>query len=297
MDGITTILNYLQGKLAQKELLAFELKLKEDTLFAQEVALVQEDWNRQRLSDWLDGDLSGEEVEALKKDLEASEALRQELEQLKEAKQVLAAAHRNTILKDIDKIAAAPPKVVPLKRNRSWLRVASILFLVAALALYFLVLPSQFSNTALLAQYHEPYPSSGNLLGIDQEARPNTFYKAGIRFYDQKNYAKAIEQLQQVPNNSTYYLSGQFYLANAYLAKQEATQAVPIFTQLLSNDLDASEQSRLQWYLALSHLAADQEELAKQQLSQLSENEADLFYQRKAQGLLKQLNGFWRKLF
>ncbi|MEM1319443.1 MAG: tetratricopeptide repeat protein [Bacteroidota bacterium] len=297
MEELIQITKYLQNELGPEARRRFETRLASDEDFAAKVAEVRSDLSSQQLLDWLDGLLPADEADQLSKQLEVDPQLRQQLQQVKEARLLLSTAHQNRILEDVEQIASqeAPPPRLQKPRFR-WLQVAAVLLLLLALGGYTLYLPTQYSNQALYAQYIEYYPGQGALMTSGGEQGRPAPHQQALKPYDQGDYEQALSLLQQVPASSPYYNDIQFYLANTHLALGQAEAAVTILQDLLPKAAGLGSKSRMRWYLALAHLGAGQLEEALVHLEDLQQPEADRFYQRKAEELLSKLNSSWRKL-
>jgi len=296
MEKVDLILNYLEGKLDDKAKVDFETRLQEDASLATEVSAIRKDWNRQRLGDWLNGDLPEAEATALSLELEADESLRNELQDLKQINEIMSIAHRNQILKDVEKIAITEERRSPVQNQRTfWIKAASILFLLGILSFYVFYLPAQFSNTTLVTKHFKLY-GKGNLLSVDIDDTQKSIYKTGLDYYNQGAYEAAISTFQKIPSSSTSYNNVLFYIANSYFALNQPEKSISILSKLLFDSNDASTKSRLQWYLGCAYLKADREAKAIEQFSALALDNTDPFYQRKAQKILKEIEVVWRKL-
>ena len=221
MERIALILDYLKGKLDEEEKIRFENRVRDDADWAKEVSSVEEEWNYQRLSDWLGGRLAESEAQILTKELENNKKLQEQLEEVKIIEPILSATHQSNILNEVKKIAAQQEKKTfpPAKNHgkRKWLIAAALLFLVT-LSSYLFYLPSMYSNAALAQQHFDAYPAQGNLLNLEEEIPVLASYKKGAIAYDQQDYSSAVSYFQKIPKASPFYKNGQFYLANAHLA-------------------------------------------------------------------------------
>ena len=128
----------------------------------------------------------------------------------------------------------------------------------------------------------------GAVRGEDAEIESNmNEEKKAVYYYERENYKEAIvhyeKALQSQPDNNQM----QLYLAVAYLANYQATDAIQILSE---NDFSNSQYKQdRNWYLALAYLKNKDLKNAKPLFEQLSA--FDNYYQNSSKKLLKSLEG------
>lgn len=157
-------------------------------------------------------------------------------------------------------------KVIPLIQKRSPRRY----LLAAAIALLFisgiwLFLNKPTSNQAIFAQYYEPDPGLASRMSSGESYE----FNRGMVDYKSKEYAAAITIWQdlheQNPTNDTL----NYFLGSAFLAKEQAKEAIPFFEQVLSQEKSPFYTESL-WYLALASILNKDYSKAREYLNKSS---------------------------
>lgn len=164
------------------------------------------------------------------------------------------------------------------KSFKSWYAAASIL-LICGLGFYF----SQNSSTSVYNDFYQTYP---NVVVPTVRGENGTDIKSEAFFeYDNGNYKKSLALFSKIYNaeKDDYAL---FYKALSQMELQKTTEAIVTFKQF---DLSKNNAFTpfVKWYLALAYLKKDQKENAMPLLKTLSQTENP--QQEMARKLLKEL--------
>jgi tetratricopeptide (TPR) repeat protein len=234
------------------------------------------------LIQYLDGELSGEELESFEKKLAESEVLRGELENLALAKQ---AVRRYGLKNEIslihgEMIEDMKTKTLPRSPVRKMIfqyafRVAAILIVLIGLSAvyqYLTVTPDKlFTENFHVFDLHETRGATGTnienaykkddmeavLLEFRQLKNPQAgdFFLAGNAFLTTHQPAKAVEafdsvrQINQSHKTHIFEEDAEYYLALSYLANKEPARAYPIFEKIHADAAHPYNKEVSAWFL------------------------------------------------
>lgn len=208
--------------------------------------------------DFLDQNLSGEQLESFKAQLKNNKTLAEELA-IHEDMLVGIQQQGRTLKKEHFRKLEEVIRLEELKKNEISLKgkmirlsklvrigIAASIFIVVSVYLYF----ELTKNERLYAEYYKPYDNivypliRGNEIISDPE-------KQAFKAYDNKQYALAAERFDKLLQHEGDETKS-FYKANALLANGSIEAAIPIFKDLLTRCKEFCVQER--WYLALAYL-------------------------------------------
>jgi len=248
MDNNNTQLidKYLTGMLSEEEELLFQEKLKD--------ASFKEELNQMKL---LKESITTFEMRRIK-DLLGEEEKKH--------------ASTNTQQKSPQR---KPRQLVPML-----LKVAAVLIGVTGLIWWISTLNNNHEN--LFAQYFSPI--TNNKVVIDKSTPDSSILKQTFSYYENKEYKSALKGFKTIiaNNDNDDY---RFFQANAFLATHQTDQAITILTQIIQNK-QSPYLDDAKWYLALAYLRKNQLSSAKPLLEMLLTHS---FYGDKAKTILKAL--------
>ena len=235
------------------------------------------------LIQYLDGELQGEELEILKKNLANDQSLREEFENLQLARE---AARRFGLKSKINDIhsemmlemkANNPAKARVIKMFvQTSLRVAAVLIVLvglSALYQYFTTSPEKlFSENYQPYAIHEMRGESGNtplqekyrmgkmdsvILEFNSLSapKPEEYILAGIAFLENNQPEKAIKTLQELIQKNTdsktdyFEDDAEYYLAMSYLKNREPEKALPILEKIQADPRHPYNSKLSKWFI------------------------------------------------
>lgn len=157
--------------------------------------------------------------------------------------------------------------------RKLWVATAS-LAAAAAVVWMVLVTNSTESNEELVATYFEPYDNVVTVRG-----KKEVLDKA-LLAYDKKQFSKALELLNQYPNDSI----GIFYRAESLMALKRYDAAAKVYEAVIAQQGVFVEVAT--FHKAVALVGQDETEKAKSTLKQIPENS---FYFNQAKDLLARL--------
>ena len=254
----------------------------------------------EKIETYLDGKMTSAEADAFQAELKEKPELQAMLLRRRLANQAIEIAQDNFLK---DKMQAVRKQYGPLVKPqtriislRKWMaRAAAILLLaVGGLGAYASL---SHSNNALVRVYYEQ-AASPTIAGDEAEAE--AFFSQGLYWYYQdKDYAAALQSFLSIEPNSKKYEAAQYFIAHCQLQTKQPIEALARFDQLLQNNNIPVfvEREEVEWNRLLCYLDLKEEEKTRNALQNILNQEnysADV--KARAQRLNKQLNSFWRRL-
>ena len=153
---------------------------------------------------------------------------------------------------------------------------AAVTVLIASMVLFFTL--RQTPPQELFAMHFEPYAY------LDVVRGSNISEQGWIQFYKSGDFKSTIpllsKQASQYPDSPLIKL----FLANCYLGKNQAADAIPILQNLISENTSSSEEAR--WYLALALLQEEKKKQARIILEEIVNSPGPAFNKHQAELLL-----------
>lgn len=256
---------------------------------------------------YLDGELSGMELEEFEKRLAREEDLMVSLQIEKGLREIhrendvldfreeVGAVIESMKVRDGSVIGGKDPAessgkkkdapVIPIYRRSKVLLAAASVVLVAAIAvvLYFISGQGGRSAAGLFAEFYEPYPADGAVrsegAGNDDEAKAMEYYASG-------NYKEATDLLKSLTLKHPRDDKFRFYYAISLIENDDLFSAQNELGEIAGEDTGYfREQAR--WYLALVLIKQDQKDRAGELLEQIVAEKG--YNANKAKGLLESL--------
>jgi len=232
--------------------------------------------NTETLIRYLDGELTGANLEAFEQALANNEPMRMELENLSVAKLAIqhyglksqVAGVHTEMMAEINTDEAKPrtAKIYPFVRSTMRFA-AAILVLFLLFGAYEVV---TISSPQLSAEKNIPYD-----LGIQRGAAATT----GIeQAYADHNFNKVIHELQanNQPTTKDHFLGGM-----AFLSTLQADQAIGQFNQVLAPGAKTNDfKEDAEYYLAVSYLANNQPVQAKTWFTKIYQDKEHLYHSK-----------------
>jgi tetratricopeptide (TPR) repeat protein len=221
----------------------------------------------------LDGTLSAEEQVTFDQQISVDSEFKRAFEEFQQFEATLKDVE---VLETYDQVGKwerghQQTKKTPIRRL--WIATASV---AAAAAVVWLVLVpiAAESNDELVTSYFEPYDNVVTVRG-----KKEVLDKA-LLAYDKKEFKRALELLNQYPNDSI----GIFYRAESLMALKRYEEAAKVYDDVIAQQGVFEEVAT--FHKALSLVGLDEMEKAKLALKQIPENS---FYSDQAKDLLARL--------
>lgn len=158
-------------------------------------------------------------------------------------------------------------KVVSLQRIFSIAAAVTVL----ALAGGYFFWSGQHNSNALFDQYFQPYDNVISSRSDEQDIR-----EKAMRYYDNKEYDKAVTYLRLCSAERPGDLAVQCYLGIAYLADDRPDEAKLLFEKLVQGEPNLFKEVS-EWYLALTYVKLDQKDYARILLKEILKQPSHVF--------------------
>jgi len=182
-------------------------------------------------------------------------------------------------------------KIKQIRPIRRILSIAAGIAILIGLGLLFFA-NNQYTDGALATTNYYTADVPGTMSNGDVENE--NFQKGMAAIIKDKDYNAGIEQLKNIPAESTKFIEAQYFLAHAYFNKKDHKNAILKFEQVVNADnLPAYiNRDKLQWDYIMAKMG-DGQNVNSDLDALIAKGQAP--YAEKAKKLKQQLNSFWRK--
>ena len=219
---------------------------------------------------YLSGDMTGEDVEALEKDLASNPVLKEEYDEVSAAFQLIRAQLRkrdeDSFRAKLQEVMEKPSPTNRVKSTNQWPRWYLLLPLAGSLAILLAVFMMDRGPERIFSRFFDPQKDSV-VLAYNQGTRGAS--ESGIMLYQSGHYQESMDQLSQLlirdPENRAAML---FYL----LASLELDLHVDAINKIQALRIEINDPlgQSLIWYTALALVKSDRVEEAAKQLHSLT---------------------------
>ncbi|MFK7970497.1 MAG: hypothetical protein AB8F95_09025 [Bacteroidia bacterium] len=245
-----------------------------------------------KIHKYLDGSLSGSELEDFEIAIQKDSALAKRVDEFREIRELLPATFEfgekkeeiKSFLQSLNKEPSQKSITQSLwNRNRQPFLLVAGLLLVASLV--WVLWPKPCSEASIAEEYFQKQPIPGFITTSKGSApdRISTYEKALIKLEENdRKIAKAL--FEKVPEPNKNYTQAQIMLGVFLLEKDQYLEALAPLQKAHKKSLD---DVHAQWYLALAYLGNCDQEQARPLLNQVVIQ--DKVYQAKAKSILESL--------
>jgi len=251
---------------------------------------------------YLDGRLSGEELNEFEKSLRDDPGLAIELDQYKklhlaseklisgesadqQAKDDIEAYNRKDISKDIDLQNFKKSLDKADKRRISPLWYAAAIVLVGAVTIAFVImLKGQTAMPEMYAKYYEPYRQSEKIFEI---TRSNDDLHFAVQLFESGDYSRAGLLFNQLADSLSFTDYSHFYSGLIYIHQEKWELAIEAFCQVIAGG-ESEILIDARWYLGLCYLRVENKSAAWEQFEFISETKNR--YSKRARKILSHLD-------
>lgn len=240
-----------------------------------------------RLEDFLDGNLSNEELELLLKELETNKELSSEM---------MLRLEVNQLVKDKGFLELQSKLHLQMNSNgnsntmlnlgreflKTWhLAAASFALVLVVGGLWYILSNKPQSTEQLVNKYYKPAHPILQIRSV--EASKENAMDQAFKFYRENDFNNALTYFKTLENQITAW----FYSGVCLIELQQYSQAIESFVFVI-NDNDNLFVEQSEWYLGLIYLMDNQKDLAVKQFEKISSENS--FYSAQAVEILKYLN-------
>lgn len=242
----------------------------------------------ERIDDFFRNKQSEEEQRKFFELLEKDAELKKEYELIKNLKTVYKTDSNRKIKSLLKEQELTYGKVVSMDtrtRLKWFMLAASVLF---AVVVFKFIGPTSCQNELnnLYVENFTPYPNE--LVTIERGKVEENHFTEIFSHYNQGNFAKAIQAIDEIEMSGKMEEDLQFYKAISLMSIGEFEDAEKILRQLDHQELDSYE-NQINWYMALLTLRDGRTEISIDYLDKLSQSNSN-FRKSSAQKLLLKIN-------
>lgn len=261
---------------------------------------MEKDKHFDKIEAYLRGELPDEEAKIFREELAKDPMLQSELLKHRLANRAIEMAQDDYLKEKMQAIheeyGPLPKPVAKVVGMRLWLaNAAAILILVVAGIEGYSYL--NYSDNALIKTHYEQ-AASPTIAGSDAEIE-QWFSQGLYLYYQQKDYAAALESFSAIESGSERYETAQYFIAHCQLRTGAYDKALTKFDEMLEaeNIPPFAEREKLEWNRILCYLGLGEDERASQALQTIiKSDEYTPEMKEQAEALNKKMNSFWRGL-
>ncbi len=238
------------------------------------------------LEDFLDGNLSSDELNQMLKDLESNKDLTREMMLRLEVNQVIKDKGflelQNKLEMQLNNTNNNSP-LLNLGREflKTWqLAAASFALVLVVGGLWYILSNKPYSTEKLVTKYYKPAHPFLQIRSAESNSE-NALAQA-FSFYKDNDYSNALQYFKSIENQTT----AKFYCGVCYIELEQYDNAIEAFSYII-NDNDNLFVEHANWYLGLIYLMDNQKSKAIDQFETIASE--DNFYAAQASDILKYL--------
>jgi tetratricopeptide (TPR) repeat protein len=241
----------------------------------------------QRLEDFLDGQLSSEELELFLVELENNKDLTNEMNLRLEVNQLIKDKGFVELKDKLTLQLNNPNSLNPIFNLgkdflRTWhLAAASFALILVVGGLWYILSNKPYSTEKLVTKYYKPAHPILQIRSVEVN-NDDALVKA-FKYYKESDYNNALKYFKSIENQIT----AKFYSGVCHIELEQYDQAIDSFTQIV-NDNDNLFVEQAEWYLGLIYLMDNQKSRAIDQFMKISQSEG--YYTAQANEIIKYLN-------
>jgi tetratricopeptide (TPR) repeat protein len=140
------------------------------------------------------------------------------------------------------------------------------------------------SKEAIYNKYYKSYESVSATRSATPEV--SSLYSEAIIYYNNRDYEKAAQSLEQLLSTDQGNMEYRFQLANSYMGMQSYPEAGKSYLKVVEDNNNLYIEDA-QWYLGLCYIMTNDNDKAKNQLELIAASESR--YQKESKKLLRKI--------
>lgn len=245
--------------------------------------------NIELIDKYFNNSLSPKEQLKFNELLQNDEKFKKEFVFQKDLKKVISKHRQNDLKKVLEDFEKENSKLKFINIPKKWLVAASIVFI---LGVGYVFVKDNFypSNEQLFVENYQPYRNI--IFPVERGVTSSSIEQSAFVAYESKNYHKAINLFNSIPNNNDNYVI--FYKAMCYMSLEKTEEAIKLLLTISDkdnkgeNEVDFEEIST--WYLGLAYLKLEQDEDAVGQFKNIINGDEANFKYEDSENILKYLD-------
>lgn len=240
------------------------------------------DKKQQLINDYLEGNLSEEDLAFLKEAKEAGDPIIEEMRLSKKLLLGLKLKQRQDLKAELTTLLHREKKPKkPLGRLAPiYLGLAATLLLVATFTFVFNRSNETIDTAQLFEEYYQPMPT------LSAKRSETAELSTALKHYGNEDFLNASNEFEAALRINPEDEASKILLANCYMNLEEHQQAIPLLEDLMDSE-DVYYRQYSLWYLSLNYLKTNQIERSSELLSRIAES--NMIHAESALELLKAL--------
>lgn len=249
-----------------------------------------------KITNYLDGKLSGKELDVFLQEVKNNPELSELLSLHKEVDAAIKDKDAQRMREKLDKayidfIASENASHKQKKtatgiiRLKKYIKYAAVIALLFSGTMYLIITRNKLSPNQLYSIYYQPYETDIAIRSTDLE---KSKILEGVYLYQQGNYNEANKNFSEVVKSNPNCMEAYFYKAMSLMELQKYEEVAHSLHIILENDQSAYT-THADWYLGLCYLKMNKKNKAIRIFSIISDSTAH-YYSVKAQELLEKIN-------
>ncbi|WP_127344763.1 hypothetical protein [Ancylomarina longa] len=246
------------------------------------------DTNFDRIEDFLDGELSNEQLKEFEKNLLDDSDLQLELSLHEEVEDAIMEQDVMDLRNKLESIETPPTETKKRKYKylSKWnITAASLALLIGLGSLMYLTNhKSSYSNDKVYSNYYKPYNVVINTRSSDVTV--DNLLVSALKSYESKDYRTALSLFKKILDKDSTNITGNFYSGVSNLEINEYSKANKNFDRVMrhKNNLFIEQT---EWYLGFCYLMTNERDKAIVQFNSIAKGNS--FYKTKAREILNRL--------
>lgn len=249
-----------------------------------------------KITNYLDGKLSGKELDVFLQEVKNNPELRELLYLHKEVDAAIKDKDAQRLREKLDKaymdfIASEKASHKQKKtatgiiRLKKYIKYAAVIAFLFAGTFYLIINRKKLTPGQLYSMYYQPYETDVTIRSTDSETSK---ILEGIKLCQQGNYDEANKNFSEVLESNANCMEAHFYKAMSLMEMQKYEEAVRSLHIILEDDQSAYT-THADWYLGLCYLKMNKKDKAIRVFTIISDSTSH-YYSVKACELLEKIN-------
>lgn len=234
---------------------------------------------------YLDGELTGEELENFQKALESDEELAPELKLHEDIQKAISQTDvielRENIAKTIQNAGDGKKRI---SIRNTWLVAASVIVLTGTTLAVWFIMNGSGSNEKLFSMYY--YTEEAPAYTRSGAGVSGKIFENAMQLYENRKYEKAIPEIKKVLEKDKDNFTARFFLGMSFIETSQLDDAIIVFKGIIDHN-DNLYLDKAAWYLGLCYLRSGEKDKALKKFQNIIDSKS--FYANKAEKILKEL--------
>ncbi len=239
----------------------------------------------EKIEQYLDGELTGGELQQFEKELKENEELAAEYRLQKEIRAVLSDKDTMELREKLINIRNNYKTPERKRRKLVIIYAAAASFIALIFVSYYFIFCESYSNDDLYRKYYGHVDSG--IYSRGTEVSPENDFNTALKEYENGKYKEAINRFGKISDTSEYYMAASFFTALSFMETQQFGEAIVHF-QIIGDNPECVYYEDAVWFSGLCYLKADNTAKAVVQFEKMLRGNSG--YKSRAAEILKEID-------